>query len=177
MQDNYQPDDKTRFIIQGAAANDKTLTEICQLCELSEATLKYHYPGELLPILERGLATSKCHQPTEQNRKFVLMAASSGMSKQDLSLMIGISVPTLYKYYRYELDTGHAKASLQIASKLFEVAMAGDVSALIFWAKTRMKWTDGPEVIETESLETVDMDALSLDQLRLLADLPMRSKQ
>lgn len=170
---NYKPDPVTAYAIAGAVADFKNLSEIAALLGLSEATLKYHYPGELLPLIERGLTVSHAHQPTDKNRQIVIIAASSGLPQGSIALMIGISIPTLVKYYDHELTVGHAQTSVQIANKLFQTAMNGDTTALIFWAKTRMKWSENPDIDVSENLQSVDIESLTLEQLRVLADLPI----
>ena len=65
-----------------------------------------------------------------------------GTSLEDVSRAIGISVPTLKKLYPGELEKGVALANVAVGKKLFERCMAGDVVALIFWAKTQMGWRE-----------------------------------
>jgi hypothetical protein len=68
-----------------------------------------------------------------------------GVPQEDIALSIGISLPTLHKYYRSELDTGRVKANSAVAQSLFKKAIGdgqSSVVAAIFWAKTQMGWTD-----------------------------------
>jgi hypothetical protein len=68
--------------------------------------------------------------------------------------MIGISVPTLEKYYREELDTGLDIANAKVAETLFEMATSGKVpSATYFWLKTRAKWRETDKSDEDTSNE------------------------
>jgi len=63
-----------------------------------------------------------------------------GIPEADIARVIGIDPKTLRKHYRDELDTGHVKANTQIAECLFKTAKAGNVTAQIFWLKTRARW-------------------------------------
>jgi hypothetical protein len=53
---------------------------------------------------------------------------------------------------------GKAKANSKIGRGLFQKAMDGDTSALIFWAKTQMRWR---EIKEEQT--TIDVSALLLE--------------
>ena len=68
-----------------------------------------------------------------------------GVSIADISLLVGMSEKTLRKVYSREIDTGIAIANYQVGNKIFELAMAGSVACLIFWAKTRMGWSEKPK--------------------------------
>ena len=59
--------------------------------------------------------------------------------------MIGITVPTLVKWYRHELDTGQPKANSMVAQSLYQKALGngqGAVTACIFWLKVRAGWVE-----------------------------------
>ena len=63
-----------------------------------------------------------------------------GVPQEDIAANIGCCVETMQKLYSDELAKGRALANAKIGKRLFEKAMEGDVSALIFWAKCRMRW-------------------------------------
>lgn len=83
----------------------------------------------------------KPHEPSEKERKMVESMAGFGFAENEIARVLEITVPTLAKYYRTELDTGHLKANTQVAASLFRKCL-GDgpqaVTACIFWLKTRM---------------------------------------
>jgi hypothetical protein len=76
---------------------------------------------------------------------------------------VGIDEKTLRKYYDDDIDVGQAKATSQIAKRLYDIAMSDSKEALtacIFWLKCRAKWStlDGPEVqvnVQNNSITTV----------------------
>jgi hypothetical protein len=43
-----------------------------------------------------------------------------------------------------ELDLGETKANAQVAGFLFAAAKSGNVTAQIFWLKTRARWKETP---------------------------------
>jgi len=85
------------------------------------------------------------HEPSEKDRKTVESMASYGIPQQDIARVIGLTLPTLHKWYRYELDTGHIKANSMVAQSLFQKATGsgqGAVTACIFWLKVRAGWVE-----------------------------------
>jgi hypothetical protein len=64
----------------------------------------------------------------------------------------GIHLDTLREHFKRELVTGKAKANSKIGQTLFQKAAGGDVTAMIWWSKTQMKWA------ETQKLEHTGAD-------------------
>jgi hypothetical protein len=85
------------------------------------------------------------HVPTQALKNQVEALAAYGVPQEEICKVIGISVPTLHKYYRHELDVAMAKANARVAESLFKKA-TGDgtqsVTAAIFWLKTRAGWKE-----------------------------------
>ncbi len=82
--------------------------------------------------------------PTDDERKEVEKLIAAGIPQASVAIVIrdGISEPTLRKHFRHELDTAMVKAHGDIAGKIWELAMAGDKTLLIFYAKTQMGWKE-----------------------------------
>ena len=97
------------------------------------------------------------HEITDQNRHLVRFAKIAGVTDAQICELLEISsVNTLKKYYGEELSNGVASLNVQIAGKLFEKAMSGDTGSLIFWAKSRMGWSDkGAQPTDNEIIVTV----------------------
>lgn len=74
-----------------------------------------------------------------------------GVPQAQIAEILGLSVPTLRNLYGTELGNGMTLSNLAVGKKLFERCMAGDVPALIFWAKTRMGWKETQKVDVTNS--------------------------
>lgn len=123
--------------------------------------------------------------PTAEQRQLVAHLAGFGVPQEDIRMLIlkkdgkPLSLPTLEKYFRQELDTGELKANAQVAGALYKKAIGGDTTAMIFWLKTRARWR------ETNRLELtganggpmqaqavpMDLSRLSPEQLQALEDL------
>ena len=97
-----------------------------------------------------------------------------GVPLKDIAAFIGISVPTLLKLYKKELEKGRAVANRQIGERLFKKAMDGDTTALIFWAKTQMGWRETSKIDLTSSDQSMspkaafDLSSLSPEQIAAL---------
>jgi hypothetical protein len=70
--------------------------------------------------------------------------AAYGIPAGDIGRVSGIDPKTLRTCYRDELDLGVTKANAQIAGFLFAAAKSGNVTAQIFWLKTRARWKEPP---------------------------------
>jgi hypothetical protein len=97
------------------------------------------------------MKTKPPHKPSAEDRKQVELLAGLGIPQDQISLLIqgGIDDKTLRKYYAAELVLGVAKANSQVSKSLFQKATAGDISAQIWWTKTRMGWKDTSRIEHT----------------------------
>jgi hypothetical protein len=79
---------------------------------------------------------------------------------------IGVDPKTLRKHYRDELDLGETKANAQVAGYLFNAAKNGNVTAQIFWLRTRAKWREAPvELQHSGCIGRKDLSELSDEDL------------
>jgi hypothetical protein len=86
--------------------------------------------------------------PTEEQRRTVKAMTAYGINQNDICAILSISVPTLHKHFRVELDGSMAQANAQVAASLFEMATKGkNVTAAIFWLKCRARWQEPPREI------------------------------
>lgn len=84
----------------------------------------------------------RAHKPTDQNRKTVKLLALAGTDRDVISKVIGVSKATLYKYYEEEINEATFFANANVANMLYKQCMKGNVTALIFWCKTRLRWRE-----------------------------------
>lgn len=92
--------------------------------------------------MEKRSRGRPAHIPTEQNRKLVERMAAVGITHNDISRILGINKETLEKHYREEIDNAMIKANASVAGALYQSAMKGNVTAQIFWCKTRLGWKE-----------------------------------
>lgn len=91
------------------------------------------------------------HSPTKAQRELVSLHATMGTTQADIANLLEIDDKTLRKHYRKELDQSVAKANATIGGALFNKAKAGDTTAMIFWMKTRARWSEKTEIDHTSS--------------------------
>jgi hypothetical protein len=66
-----------------------------------------------------------------------------GITQNEICAILDITVPTLHKHFRREIDTAFPLANAKVAESLFNNATKnGNVTAQIFWLKTRAKWVE-----------------------------------
>ena len=82
------------------------------------------------------------HIPTDEQRRLVESTSGLGLPQEQISILVGIDEKTLRLHYRKELDAGKAKANSQIAKTLYNKALAGDTTSLIWWTKSQMRWSE-----------------------------------
>jgi len=86
------------------------------------------------------------HVATEANQTIVRTLASAGIRHEDIATKLGISSDTLVRKYRKELDDGRIDANAEMASSLFNQGKNGNVTAAIFWLKSRAGWSDRSQI-------------------------------
>jgi hypothetical protein len=108
----------------------------------------------------------RAHQPDPGQRRQVEALAAYGIPEEDISRVVAIDPKTLRKHYREELDLGQTKANAQVAGFLFNSARNGNVTAQIFWLKTRAQWKETPsEHRHVAAVGTFDVRAMSDEEL------------
>lgn len=85
--------------------------------------------------------------------------AAYGIQQEEMCLVLGISLKTLHKHFRVELNTGMVKSNAKVGESLFIQAVGAPAqfdergnqiraeqprvpSCGIFWAKARMGWKE-----------------------------------
>jgi len=109
----------------------------------------------------------EAHQPDPSQRRQVEAMAAYGIPEVDISRVMGIDPRTLRNDYRDELDLGQTKANAQVAGFLFNAAKNGNVTAQIFWLKTRARWKEPPtDLNHSGAVGTFNLDKLSYKELQ-----------
>lgn len=88
------------------------------------------------------------YEPTEKDRQQVKTLAAMGVPDYDIAKVMQLSGPTLRKHFFHELESGHIEANAKVAQSLFKMATDSEkpnVSAAIFWLKTRARWSEAKE--------------------------------
>lgn len=92
------------------------------------------------------------YEKTPEVAATVSALATFGVNQEEICSFIGVSLPTLHKYFRQELDESAAKGKVAVTKFLFHAASgkaladgaayADCLRAAMFYAKTRMGWKE-----------------------------------
>src|SRR4030081_1625961 len=108
----------------------------------------------------------RAHKADPAQRRQVEAMAAYGIPEIDISRVMHVDPKTLRKHYREELDLGESKANAQVAGFLFSAAKNGNVTAQIFWLKTRARWPETPmELRHSGSIARKDLSEVSDEEL------------
>ncbi len=118
-------------------AFDKESEERQKLLEIQKEARRF-VAMDLIVRAEQG----KQYEPTEQARHMVKKMTAFGIPMKNVADVIGVGVSSLQKHFKDELATGHTEANFMVANTLFQMAINGNVTACIFWMKTRLGWKD-----------------------------------
>ena len=105
---------------------------------------------------------------SEQIANMVKQLSGIGIPHDMICSIADISKPTLYKYYREELDKGKASAVAKVAANLFDMATGNGNRALpaaIFFLKTQGGFR------ETDRIEIADVSEESDKFRKLLSNI------
>jgi hypothetical protein len=82
--------------------------------------------------------------PTDSERKQVEALSGYGLPIDQIGALVrdGIHIDTLRAHFVTELVSGKAKANGQVGKTLFQKAMGGDTTAMIWWTKSQMRWSE-----------------------------------
>lgn len=99
---------------------------------------------------------------TEAMRADVRRYAEIGTPYAIIARIVGMSVATLQRRCRADLDAGVEVANARVALTLFETAMSGNTTAMLWWEKTRAGRREGstsdPHGIGTRSADAITPD-------------------
>ena len=117
------------------------IKEIMEGDYLPAKTKEAGRPKGSQPFSKRGVGQK--HEPNDVQRNTVMMHTLLGTPKQQIAKLIGISLPTLKKQYKEELEMGQSKANATVSGTLYNKAVnSNDTTAQIFWLKTQAGWNE-----------------------------------
>ncbi len=90
------------------------------------------------------------HKPTDTGRRQVEAMSGYGLRQEVIATVMGCSISTLHRHYREQLDEGDGRAQAKIGQALYDMAIAGDRTCLIFLAKCRLGFREASEIVVTD---------------------------
>jgi hypothetical protein len=124
-------------------------------------------------------------EPTQEQRTLVESLVAYGIPYLEICRLVinpqtdrPIDTKTLMLHFRDELDVGATKANAKVAESLYTQALAGNMTAAIWWTKTRMGWKEtirsehtGADGGPMRTVQEFDLSKLSDDQLVALESI------
>lgn len=126
-------------------------------------------PDDRRGVREPGIPRVQPFEATDEQRAKVKEYARVCNDDQ-IAILLGISVSTLQRHFRPELDAGRAQVAATIGAKLIAQALAGDKTAMIFYLKTKGGWSQKHEIVGKDGgpIRTFDLSGYTPEQLQLL---------
>jgi hypothetical protein len=114
-------------------------------------------------------------KPTPEQRALVESASAFGVIHADIAAKLKISLPTLYKHFREELDEGKFKVDMLAGKTIAEMMKVRDdrvrLDAAKYYSARRMGWkeTSVNENVGKEGgqIETKDVSAIDIIRARI----------
>ena len=103
------------------------------------------------------------HRVNTASKQMVTQMSAVGVPQEDIATILGITEKTLRARYRVELDTAAAKANAAVGGALYNKAVGGDTTAMIFWMKTRAGWKETTRVENVELPPLLEIESVSVD--------------
>ena len=169
---NYGPEFGVRY--ESLRAQGMTQKDIAKELGCSTGTLLRLFGG----AKKRG---RPAHQRDERIAGEVREMAGMGLSLHDIARVLSISDGVIKKLYQEDMKIGIAVANRTVANSLFRAATADrpNVTACIFWLKSRAGWRDTPDDEKEEDapvraaalIETMDkIYAAAMDEAKRRRD-------
>ncbi len=83
---------------------------------------------------------------TDDQRKVIQAMSGFGIPWADIARAHDCDQKTLVKHCKEELEKGHIITTTKVAETLYNQAMGGNTTALIFWLKCRARWSERHEI-------------------------------
>lgn len=80
------------------------------------------------------------HIVTDINRRLVHELYAVGVNQDRIAERLDISVSTLRKHYKNELDSGLENLNIEAINKLLIKVRKGNLKAIMFWLNKRASW-------------------------------------
>ena len=114
-----------------------------------------------------------------QDQRERVQLYSKVMSQEMIAEALDISIDTLRRHFRHELQEGKREAVAAVGGKLLAKALAGHPASMIFYLKTQGKWSSRIELTGKDGgpIPTIDLAPFLKDMSdeQLLAALPIVS--
>lgn len=121
-----------------------------------------------------GRIGNPAFKPTDEQKKIVETHAACGTPQWLIAMELGITEPTLTKYFRFELDTGLLRVNARISACIAKQALNGCRTSQNNWMRGRGGWSNslllstppGQPLEMAAAPRNQDLKKLSVEELR-----------
>ncbi|WP_245425069.1 RNA polymerase subunit sigma-70 [Sinorhizobium sp. M4_45] len=102
-----------------------------------------HYFSTVMGNLTRRMGRP-AHEPSAMTQRFVEAMAGAGVPQSEIAAVLAVTVPTLRKHYRHELQCGATVVEARLVGQLMRVASGSDgtaLKAIMFTLQCRFGWS------------------------------------
>jgi len=96
--------------------------------------------------------------PREELRSKIKLMSAIGIPQVQIAGVLKMSLETLGRCYRDELDYGSGEANTVVGGKIFEAAKRGESWACSLWAARRMGWKETTDHNVTATVQHVSKE-------------------
>ncbi len=111
------------------------------------------------------------HIPNDLDRSRVIIGRGADMGLEDIAALVGVSIPTLYKHYRKEIETGKALCDMKCSVSLMRQIEKGDAALIKYYMNNRMKWSEKAAVDITSKGEKIEIMTLTMDSQKEIENI------
>jgi hypothetical protein len=102
----------------------------------------------------------KSKTPNPEQLATIERLAGHGFRLDDIAIAVDISPSMLDRWMkRKDVNTAYRKGRIEaisnVAERLYQKALDGDVTAMIFYLKSQAQWTDKPQPEDNDRAEVV----------------------
>jgi DNA-binding XRE family transcriptional regulator len=99
----------------------------------------------------------KRYKVSNEDAERVKKLSGFGLTHEQIAQVIGITRPTLTKYYEHELELGKAEALETATNALFFNIKKGKEASIFFYLKCRHRWSEKAQELTDETIEKIAM--------------------
>lgn len=103
-------------------------------------------------------------KPSPEQRYSVELMAAIGIPQTSIAAALGVAPNTLAKHFPDELANGRTRTTTKVADSLVRQALAGNITAMIFYLKTQGGWSEKTRVEHSGnigSLTDAELEAIA----------------
>lgn len=117
------------------------------------------------------------YEPNDRDRVKVTSLCSFGHPQEDIAKYLDISVDTLVKYYRQELNTALTDTVDWVVKRLRDKIADGDTKAMTFFLQTRGKFRSADKEAEITANKEIARDQIAAQAQKEIDDILLKQKE